>query len=91
MWLLLGTAAIVTAMMNIVTRLKGKDEGVFRFASLSLSALTMCAFYSDGAGRVAAQDWGGLMDTMPAMSTALWVCVIASILINGVTLFAGRK
>jgi hypothetical protein len=51
----------------------------------------MCAFYSNGAKRVMAEDWGGLMDIMPAMSSALWVCVIASILINGITLFAKKS
>lgn len=51
----------------------------------------MCAFYSDGARRVRVEDWTGLLDIMPTMSTALWVCVIASILVNGITLFIKKK
>ena len=34
----------------------------------------ICSFYSDGAMRVLNEDWGGLMDIMPTMSKALWVC-----------------
>jgi len=31
---------------------------MFRFAALAFTALTLCAFYADGAGRVIAEDWG---------------------------------
>lgn len=90
-WACLGVAAIITALMNIVTWAIGKEEKYYRFVSISLTALTMCAFYNDGAKRVAVEDWDGLMDIMPTMSTALWVCVIVSILINGSTLFIKKK
>ena len=49
--------------------------------------LILCSFYSDGAMRVLNEDWGGLMDIMPTMSKALWVCVGISILLNSVSLF----
>ena len=62
----------------------------YRFCSLSLTALTVCAFYSDGARRVIREDWAGLMDTMPTMNKALWVLVILSIVINSVSLFGGN-
>ena len=91
MWLVSGLASIITAVLNLISWTQGKETGCYRFASVSLTALTMCAFYSDGAKRVMAEDWGGLMDIMPAMSSALWVCVIASILINGITLFAKKS
>lgn len=91
MWAFLGLASIITAILNIEKWMRGQEEKCFRFASISLTALTMCAFYSDGAGRVTAEDWGGLMDIMPSMSGALWVCVGASILINGITLFPKVK
>lgn len=51
--------------------------------SMALTALTVCAFYSDAAGRVAVDDWGGLMDILPTMSKALWICVLLSIIMNG--------
>jgi len=39
-------------------------------------------------------DWSALMDVVPAMTRSLWFLVIASILINGISLFVrkgGRK
>ena len=64
---------------------------MFRFAALAFTALTLCAFYADGAGRVIAEDWGGLMDVMPAMNKALWVCTVMSILLNSVSLFKRKR
>lgn len=58
MWAFLGLASIITAILNIEKWMRGQEEKFFRFASFSLTALTMCAFYSDGAGRVTAEDWG---------------------------------
>ena len=90
MWLVFGVGAAAFALFNLVKR--GKKREIFRWASLSLTALALCAFYADGAARVARGDWGGLMDTMPALSRALWILTAASILINGVDLFnASRK
>lgn len=85
MWLVFGMGAAAFALMNL--RKPGKKREVFRWASLSLTALALCAFYADGAARVADGDWGGLMDTMPTLSRAMWVLTAASILINGVDLF----
>ena len=90
MWLVFGVGAAAFALFNLVK--PGKKREIFRWASLSLTALALCAFYADGAARVARGDWGGLMDTMPALSRALWILTAASILINGVDLFnASRK
>lgn len=91
MWLILGIGAIVFAIINLVCTLKSKNAKWFRFASLALTALTLCAFYADGASRVVAEDWGGLMDIMPTMSKALWVCTIISILLNSISLFKGKE
>ena len=33
----------------------------------------MWIFYADGAGRVVAEDWGGLIDVMPTMNKVLWI------------------
>lgn len=62
----------------------------YRFCSLSLTALTVCAFYSDGTRRVIKENWAGLMDTMPTMNKTLWVLAILSIVINSVSLFRGN-
>ncbi|MFR6437517.1 MAG: hypothetical protein ACLUOC_06405 [Peptoniphilaceae bacterium] len=85
MWLVFGVGAAAFALLNLWK--PGKKREVFRWASLSLTALALCAFYGDGAARVARGDWGGLMDTMPTLSRALWILTAASILINGVDLF----
>lgn len=88
MWILFGTGAILLAVFNLIWTFQGKSKTAtwFRFISMALTALTLCAFYSDSASRVVVEDWSGLMDIMPNMSTALWICTIASIAINSVSL-----
>ena len=87
MWMVLGVAAILTAILNIVWSTKNQDAKWFRFISLSLTALTLCAFYSVDAKWVLNEDWYALMDVVPTMSKALWVLTIVSILINSTSLF----
>lgn len=91
MWMVLGLSAIITAIINIVSWVHDKETKYYRFVSISLTALTLCAFYGDAARRVTAEDWSGLMDILPTTSIALWVCVIMSILINGITLFKPKS
>lgn len=91
MWALFGIGAIVFAILNLVWTFNNKNAKWFRFASLALTALTLCAFYADGAGRVVAEDWGDLMDIMPTMSKALWVCTIISILLNSISLYKEKE
>lgn len=85
MWLVFGMGAATFAFINLVK--PGKNREVFRWASLSLTALALCAFYADGAARVLKEDWGGLMDTMPTLSRALSILTILSIILNGTDLF----
>ena len=87
MWLIFGIGAIVFALLNVIAAIKNKNAERYRFLSLSLTALTVCAFYYDGSSRVIKEDWGGLMDIMPTMSKALWVLVILSIAVNSVSIF----
>lgn len=91
MWLAMGAGAIIFAILNLVWLLKQKSSKCFGFISLSLTALTVCAFYSDAAMRVINEDWGGLMDILPSMSKALWICVIISILANSIMLLGDKK
>lgn len=94
MWLIFGLAAIVTAALNLVCCFSGKEAKYFRFASLALTAMTVCAQYGMVNSWVLREDWSALMDVVPAMTRALWLLVIASILINGVSLFVnigGKK
>ena len=90
MWLVLGVSAIITSIMNIVWTLKHKDAKWFRFISMSLTALTLCAEYSLAAKWVSNEDWSALMDVAPAMSGMLWCLVLASIIINSISLFNKR-
>ena len=91
MWLVMGFGAIVFAILNLVWTSKQKNSKWFGFISLSLTALTACSFYSDAAMRVINEDWGGLMDILPSMSKALWICVIISILANSIMLLGDKK
>jgi len=91
MWLAMGAGAIIFAILNLVWLFKQKSSKWFGFISLSLTALTVCAFYSDAAMRVINEDWGGLMDILPSMSKALWICVILSILANSIMLLGDKK
>ncbi len=88
MWLVFGIGALVFAFLKIWR--PGEKREVFRRAILSFTALALCAFYADGAARVARGDWGGLMDTMPTRSRALWILTAASIVLNGMDLFRGE-
>lgn len=90
MWLILGIVSIIFALLNVIFAIKNKSSKWYRFCSLSLTALTVCAFYSEAASRVIKEDWAGLMDTMPTMNKALWILVILSIAINSVSLFKGN-
>ena len=65
MFLVLGTLAIVTAIGTVILGLKGKNAEVLRFISVSLTALTVCAFYQLDAQYVAREDWSALMDVTP--------------------------
>lgn len=89
MWLIFGAGAVITALLNIMNYKNRAD--IFRFISIAFTSFTVCAFYADGAGRVVREDWGGLMDTMPTISKALWLCVALSILINSISLIKSHR
>ena len=90
MWLLLGIGAIITATLNIIWLILNKDPQLLRFISLSLTALTVCSFYSMDAKWVINEDWAALMDVTPNMSKILWVLTVISILINSISLLKKR-
>lgn len=94
MWTVLGIAAILTAVLNILWTLKGRDAKRFRFISISLTALTLCAFSGLVDRWILQEDWSALMDTA-GHSRLLWPVTAASILMNGISLFrvpgSGKK
>ena len=91
MWFIFGVGAIITAGLNITWMAKGKDAKWFRFTSLSLTALTLCAFYSQDAVWVLHEDWGALEDVVPAMSRGLWVLTLISIAVNSISLLKPKN
>lgn len=90
LWPVFGISAIIAAVLNLAFCFSGRETKYFRFASLSLTALTMCAMYSMVNNYVSVGDWSALMDIVPAMTKALWFLVIASILLNSVSLFVKK-
>ena len=86
MWVILGLCSIAAAGLNLFFWCMRRETKWFRFLSLSLTALTVCAIYSLDAGWVIMEDWPALMDVVPTMSRYLWGLVIASITLNGITL-----
>lgn len=90
MWIAFGIGSIIAAMLNIIWLILNKNPQWFRFISLSLTALTVCAFYSMDAKWVINEDWAALMDVTPNMSKILWVLTVISILINSISLFKKR-
>ena len=71
MWIIFGIGMIVATILNMVMTVKHKEAGYCRFVSMSLTALTVCAFYFEAAQRVVNAEWGALMDIMPFMSKVL--------------------
>lgn len=91
MWSVFGVSAIITAGLNIIWTIKGKDAKWFRFISISLTALTLCAFYSQGAVWVLHKDWGALEDVFPAMSRGIWKLTFISIALNSISLLKRKN
>ncbi|PKK39318.1 hypothetical protein ABB02_01551 [Clostridiaceae bacterium JG1575] len=91
MWMVLGVGALVFALMNLWRTSQHKEARGFRFLSMSLTILTLCSFYADGAARVMRGDLGGLMDTMPTLSPFLWIAALGSIGLNSCSLFRKKS
>ena len=91
MWILFGIGAIITAIAGFICFVKHREAKWFRFASLSLTALTLCAFFSQVAGWTQAEDWSAMIDVVPTLSTLLWILTVLSILLNSISLFAKKQ
>jgi len=86
MFLILGGAAIICAFINISLMLMKRETKWFRYASLSLTALTLCSFLKLFYGWILKEDWSALMDVV-GVSKLLIILTVISIVINGVSLF----
>ena len=60
----------------------------FSYISLSFTALTLCAYYSLAKQWVLTNAADQLLDVMPTLSDVLWFLTIASVMLNGICLFA---
>lgn len=87
MEIILGIIAIFFAIKNIIAWTHGKDPQKYRFLSLAFTALTIFSFYYMGAEFLSKGDIAGALDVVPTISEILFFCTIASIIINGITLF----
>lgn len=92
MWIIFGVGAIITLGLNLMFYIKNiatcsyRMPDIFRFISISFTALTVCAFYAQNKAWVIEEDWGALIDVVPTTSTLLWILVLISILVNGISL-----
>lgn len=91
MWIFFGFSAILTAILNIAWWALGREAKLFRFLSLSLTALTVCTFYAQAAAWTGKEDWSALTDVLPGVSVWLWFLTIASIFINALSLIPKDK
>ena len=91
LWIVFGIAAIICAIANILCVMLHRETKWFCFASLALTALTLCAFYGQAARIVLSEDWSGALDVIPTLSKPLWVLTFLSILLIGISLFAKKK
>ena len=91
MWFIFGSGAIIAAGFNIIWTVKGKDAKWCRFISLSLTALTLCAFYVQVAVWVLHKDWSALEDVVPSVSVNLLVLTLISIALNSISLFKSKN
>lgn len=91
MWLFFGFIAIVFAILNLSFSITGRDPAYFRFLSMSFTALTLCALYSQDAEWIINNDFSALMDVVPAMSKACYILTLVSIFINGISLYKNYK
>ncbi len=91
MFILTGLAAILFAILNIRNYLNHRETKWFRFLSMTLTLITTGFIYQLDADYVLKNDFSALSDVVPSMSKILWVCLIASVLINGLTLFSKNK
>ncbi len=91
MWIIFGAGAIITLIINLGFYMANKKSDIYRYVSLSFTALTVCDFYAQNKIWVIKEDWSALMDVVPGVSTLLWVLVIISILANGISLIKRKS
>ena len=74
------------AILNVICTLQHRETKWFRFGSLSFTAFTLCAFYTQVHQWVLNDDISALYDVVPTMSKILWILTIISITVNSVSI-----
>ena len=88
MCLTFGIVAVVAGILNVIWTLRRRETKWFSYISLSFTTLTLCAYYSLAKQWVLANAADQLLDVMPTLSDVLWFLTIASVMLNGICLFA---
>ena len=83
-----GIVAVVAGILNVIWTLRRRETKWFSYISLSFTTLTLCAYYSLAKQWVLANAADQLLDIMPTLSDVLWFLTIASVMLNGICLFA---
>lgn len=91
LWILLGLLTIIVTIINLILFFAKADYRYAMVTALSLTALTMCAFYSSLLPWVEANDWAAIMDVVPGMSRAQWVLAFLSIGFNVLPLLFDKR
>lgn len=89
MWIILAIAAIVFAILNLVSSFKGKDPKWFRFISMALTSLSLFTAYGKVASRITSGNILGVAIT-PVTNKVLLVFTIAMIIVNAISLFKSK-
>ena len=83
-------STVVTGILNVIWTLRRRETKWFSYISLSFTTLTLCAYYSLAKQWVLANAADQLLDVMPTLSDVLWFLTIASVMLNGICLFAKK-
>lgn len=84
--IIFGIAAIVFAILNLIFLIKNKDSKLFRFLSISCTAIVPALFYVEAAQYVVKKDIAALEDVVVTIANIVLGLVIASIVINSISL-----
>ena len=91
MFLILGILALIATILNLYRYFLGKDNSIYMYLAIALTALTLCAEHSLIASWVESNDWVALMDVVPYMDNALWLLTILSIVVNAIPFLLKNK
>ena len=83
-----GIVAVVAGILNVIWTLRRRETKWFSYISLSFTTLTLCAYYSLAKQLVLTNAADQLLDVMPTLSDVLWFLTIASVMLNGICVFA---